>query len=74
MLAVLRTTRSMPKDIVTKLNAEVVKILKMPDVQKRLIEIGAEPVGNQHVEMAATMKSDTEKYAVVVKKANVKIE
>jgi len=74
MLAVLRTTRSMPKDIVTKLNAEVVKILEMPDVQKRLIEVGAEPVGNKHVEMAATMKSDTEKYAVVVKKANVKIE
>ena len=64
----------MPKDIVAKVNAEVVKILRMPDVQKRLFEIGAEPVGNTPAEMAATIKSDTEKYAVVVKKANVKIE
>ena len=63
-----------PKDIVAKVNAEVVKILRMPDVQKRLFEIGAEPVGNTPAEMAATIKSDTEKYAVVVKKANVKIE
>jgi tripartite-type tricarboxylate transporter receptor subunit TctC len=64
----------MPKDIVAKLNAEVLKILKMLDVQERAFEIGAEPVGNTPAEMAATIKSDTEKYAVVVKKANVKIE
>ncbi|MCU0898061.1 MAG: tripartite tricarboxylate transporter substrate-binding protein [Burkholderiales bacterium] len=64
----------MRKDIVAKLNAEVMKILGVPDVQKRLFEIGAEPVGNTPAEMSATIKSDTEKYAVVVKKANVKIE
>ena len=63
-----------PKEIVAKLNGEVVRILKMPDVQKRFAEIGAEPVGNTPAEMAATIKSDTEKYATVVKKANVRIE
>jgi tripartite-type tricarboxylate transporter receptor subunit TctC len=70
----LRTTRSTPKDIVAKVNAGVVKILGMPDVRKHLFEIGAEAVGNAPADMAATIKSDAEKYAVVVKKANVKIE
>ena len=35
-----------PPEIVAKLNAEIVKILAMPDVRKRLLEAGAEPVGN----------------------------
>ncbi len=63
-----------PKEIVAKLNAEVVKILRMPEVQKRFAEIGAEPVGNSPEAMAAIIRSDTEKYAAVVKKANIRIE
>jgi len=63
-----------PKEIVGKLNAEIVRILKLPDIQKRFAEIGAQPVGNTPAEMAATIKSDTEKYAVLAKKANVKID
>ena len=63
-----------PKEIVGKLNAEIVRILKLPDIQKRFADIGAQPVGNTPAEMAATIKSDTEKYAVLVKKANVKID
>ncbi|MBL0144314.1 MAG: tripartite tricarboxylate transporter substrate binding protein [Betaproteobacteria bacterium] len=63
-----------PKEIVGKLNAEIVRILKLPDIQKRFAEIGAQPIGNSPTEMAATIKSDTEKYAVLAKKANVKID
>ena len=63
-----------PKEVVGKLNAEIVRILKLPDIQKRFAEIGAQPVGNTPAQMAATIKSDTEKYAVLVKKAGVKID
>ena len=63
-----------PKEIVGKLNAEIVRILNLPDIQKRFAEIGAQPVGNTPAQMAATIKSDTEKYAVLVKKAGVKID
>ena len=63
-----------PKEIVGKLNAEIVRILNLPDIQKRFAEIGAQPVGNTPAQMAATIKSDTEKYAVLAKKANVKID
>ena len=35
-----------PPEIVKRLNTEIVKIINMPDVQKKMIELGAEPVGN----------------------------
>jgi tripartite-type tricarboxylate transporter receptor subunit TctC len=60
-----------PKEIVTKLNGEIVKILNMPDVKKRLIEAGAEPVGNSPEEMAAQIKNETETFAAVVKQAKI---
>jgi tripartite-type tricarboxylate transporter receptor subunit TctC len=63
-----------PKEVVAKLNAEIVRILKLPEIQKRFAEIGAQPVGNTPAQMAATIKADTEKYAVLAKKAKVKID
>jgi tripartite-type tricarboxylate transporter receptor subunit TctC len=63
-----------PKDIVTRLNAEVVKLLGQPEFRKQLEAIGAEPVGNTPEQMAAQIKSDSEKFAKLVKDAKVVIE
>jgi tripartite-type tricarboxylate transporter receptor subunit TctC len=63
-----------PPAIVSKLNADIVKVLNMPDVRKRLQEIGAEPVANTPEQMAAQIRTDTESFATLVKRANVKIE
>jgi len=63
-----------PPDIVAKLNAEMVKILAMPDVRKRLLEAGAEPVGNTPAEMAAQIKRETEEFAKIVKQAKITAE
>ena len=63
-----------PKDIIAKLNDEIVKILNTPDVKKRLIEAGAEPVGNTPEQMAAQIKSETEAFAAVVKQAKITSE
>ena len=60
-----------PKELVTKLNAEMVKILNMPDVQKRLLESGAEPVGDTPEQMAARIKKETEEFGKVVKQAKI---
>jgi tripartite-type tricarboxylate transporter receptor subunit TctC len=60
-----------PKGIVTRLNSEIVKILNMPDVNKRLIDAGAEPVGNTPEEMAAQIKNETESFAKIVKQASI---
>ena len=63
-----------PPEIVKKLHDEIAKILQMPDVQKRFAELGAESIGNTPEQMAAQIKAETEKFAKLVKEANVKVE
>jgi len=63
-----------PKDIVARLNAEIVKIVASADFRQRLQEIGAEPVGNSPEQMAAQIRADTEKFAHLVKDAKVTID
>jgi tripartite-type tricarboxylate transporter receptor subunit TctC len=63
-----------PKEITTRLHTEVTKALAQPEFRKRLEEIGAEPVGNTPEQMAAQIKSDTDKFAKLVKDAKVVIE
>ena len=63
-----------PKDVVARLNAEIVKIVNAPDFRKRMEDIGAVPVGNSTAQMAAQIKGDTERYAKVVKDAKVTVE
>ena len=63
-----------PKPVLTRLSDEMMKIIRSPDFQKRMAEIGAEPVGNTPEQMASQIKSDTEKFARLVKDAKVTIE
>ncbi len=63
-----------PKDILARLNTEMVKVIQSPEFRKRMVEIGAEPIGNSAEQMAAQIKSETEKFAKLVKDAKVVIE
>ena len=63
-----------PKDIVARLNTEMVKVIQSPDFRKRMAEIGAEPIGNSADQMTAQIRSETEKFAKLVKDAKVVIE
>ncbi|MDM0027322.1 Bug family tripartite tricarboxylate transporter substrate binding protein [Variovorax saccharolyticus] len=63
-----------PKDIVAKLNAEMVRIIQSPEFKKRMEEIGAEPVGDTSAQMAAQIRDDTTRYARLVKEAKVAID
>lgn len=63
-----------PKEVVTRLNTEIVKIIQTAEFKKQMFDIGAEPVGNKPEEMAKQIKEETEKFARLVKAANVVIE
>jgi len=63
-----------PKDIVTRLNTEMVNIIESPEFRKRMAEIGAEPIGNTSDQMAKQIKDETDKFAKLVKDAKVTIE
>jgi tripartite-type tricarboxylate transporter receptor subunit TctC len=60
-----------PKEVVQRLNAEVVKILAMPDMRERLAGLGLDPVGNTPDEFAAFQKGEITKWAKVVKEAKI---
>lgn len=63
-----------PKEVVTRLNTELVKIIQSPEFKKRMEEIGAEPIGNTPAEMEAQIRNDTARYATLVKEAKVAID
>jgi tripartite-type tricarboxylate transporter receptor subunit TctC len=62
------------RDIVTKLHAGVVRALQNPDVRQRLLNDGAEPVGNSPEEFASYLRAETTKWAKVVQAAGIKPE
>ena len=63
-----------PKPVLDRLSAEATKIIQSPDFRKRMDDIGAQPVGNSPAEMAAQIRSETDKFSVLVKAANVTVE
>jgi tripartite-type tricarboxylate transporter receptor subunit TctC len=63
-----------PREIVTRLNREIVKILRLPDVRERLAGQGAEPVGNTPEEYAVLLKADLARWAKVVKAAGIRAD
>lgn len=63
-----------PKDILARLNTEMVKVIQSPEFRKRMDEIGAEPIGNSADQMAQQIRSETEKFAKLVKDAKVTID
>lgn len=63
-----------PKPVVLKLQSQVARVLKMPDVRERLASLGFDPVGNTPEEFAAQMTADKAKWAKVVAQAGIKVE
>ena len=63
-----------PKPIIDKWQTEVRRILKLPDVAKRLADAGLDTVGGTPEELAAYQKSEITKWAKVVKDSGAKAD
>ncbi|KWT66134.1 MULTISPECIES: tripartite tricarboxylate transporter substrate binding protein [unclassified Variovorax] len=63
-----------PSDIVERLHAATQKALAKPDFRKRLIDLGAEPVGNTPAQFAAVIKNETASWAALVKSTGTKLD
>ena len=63
-----------PGPIVEKIAAGVREAIKLPDVQKRLAELSAEPSGMTPAEMASFMRQEVERWAMVIRSASVRVE
>jgi tripartite-type tricarboxylate transporter receptor subunit TctC len=63
-----------PQPVLDRLNAAVREIWRRDDVQKRLRDLGAEPVAGSAADLASFVASETEKWRGVVRGANVQPE
>lgn len=63
-----------PQPIVNRINDELVKALKQPDVKARFTQIGAEPVGSSPAELAKYLKSESAKWSEIVRARNIKAD
>jgi len=60
-----------PKDVVAKLNAEIVKALKANDLRDFIVQEGGDPVGSTPAELDAYFKREVGKYAKIIKAGNI---
>jgi tripartite-type tricarboxylate transporter receptor subunit TctC len=60
-----------PSDVVDLLNKEIVKIMRMPDVQAKCAELGFDPVANSPAAFTDYIKKDVEKWGKVIRDAKI---
>ena len=63
-----------PREIVTKVQRELVRILGLPDIRERLKQLGSEGVGNSPDEFARFVRAESAKYAKAIRDAGVRVE
>lgn len=63
-----------PREIVTRLHAAIVAVLKQPDVVQRFQQLGSEVVGDTPEQFAETLRSQSENLAPVVRKAGIRVD
>jgi tripartite-type tricarboxylate transporter receptor subunit TctC len=63
-----------PGPVVARLNAEVVRIVKMPDTRERFLSLGAEPLGSTPEAFGAFFRSEVVKWGKVVKQSGAQVD
>lgn len=63
-----------PRDIVMRLNAELVKAMNTPELRERLAALGAEAVVTSPEQFGAFLKSETDKYGKIVRALGLKVD
>ncbi len=63
-----------PRDIVSLLNREIVKVMAQPEVRQRMDQLGFDPVANSPEEFAAWIKAEIAKWGRVVRAAGIRIQ
>ena len=63
-----------PKEIIAVLNAEVNRIVSLPDIREKLLAQSYEPIGGTSEQFAGLIRADIDRYARVIREAGIKVE
>jgi tripartite-type tricarboxylate transporter receptor subunit TctC len=63
-----------PKETVLKIHADVIRVLRDPEVKKRITDLGADVVGNSPEEFGTAMRAESTQWAEIIKAANIRAE
>ena len=63
-----------PKEIITLLNREIVKVVALPEVKARLATLGLDSVGSAPEEFAEVIRAEVEKWGKVIRLANIRTQ
>ncbi len=63
-----------PREIVARLNAELVKALEQPEVRTSLLAEGAEPIGGTPEQFAAHIRAEKERLGKLIREAKIRLE
>ncbi len=64
----------LPREIAEKLSAEIRKAVYTSDVKERYTVLGLDQIANSPQEMSAMLRREQDRFAAVIKKANIHIE
>ena len=63
-----------PKDVTSRMAAEVARIVKLPEISQKLAGMGLQPVGSAPQELAAVVSGDMPKWAKIVQDAHIQLD
>ncbi|MBV7486966.1 tripartite tricarboxylate transporter substrate binding protein [Bordetella sp. BOR01] len=63
-----------PAPVIDRIQGEVARLVALPDMRARFAQMGAEPVGDTPAEFQRTLQAETQRYAQLVKAANLKAQ
>lgn len=66
--------KGMPTDLVSKIQSEVAKIVRQPEVKKQFATLGFEPIGSTQEYFAKYIKDEMAKYQKIIQDAKIKVE
>jgi len=66
--------KNLPADLSNTLQAEITKVLALPDVKQRLNALGFEPIGSDGEQFATYIREEMAKYEKIINNAKIKVE
>jgi tripartite-type tricarboxylate transporter receptor subunit TctC len=63
-----------PREVVARIQQEIARIVRLPDMQERLNQFGAEPIASTPDDFAAFTRAEHDKFAKLVRQAGIQPE